>query len=155
MPSPARFALALSIGMFGLIARQASAQDSSYLYVVKVACDTGTTTGKDLAIVRQPYATLINIFNPGDVSVKLAKSFASGLPGERPSRPRPIETITVPARSLVVVDCNDLTLHVKFPPSPFFEGDVLLLSSAHLDVQAMYQVPGGVDVVRVPETPKR
>jgi hypothetical protein len=114
-------------------------------------------TGQELpGIVSQPYATSININNPNVGVDTLRKSLIVATPPgrQRPVRARPVATDILPPQSALSTDCADLRARVSGLPASF-EGFLLVDSTQTLDVVGVYSVPGGIDIVHVPERQRR
>ena len=123
-----------------------------FRYAAKVVCGVQRETARG-GVVAQSYATTINIHNPGDSLASFLKSLVVTLP---PGRQRPVKPVRLTVDSLpptlaLATDCVDLRQRSGSPLPPFFEGFVLIHSSHSLDVIGVYTVPGGIDVVHVPE----
>src|SRR5690349_19891205 len=135
-----------------MVAIPARAQQPTlpYNYAAKIVCGTQREA---LGVVPQPYMTTVNVHNPSDSLAIFFKTLLVTLPpgGQRPMPPlRPTFTDTLRPQAGLATDCADLRKRYPNAP-PFFEGFVLLQSRVSLDVVAVYTVPGGIDVVNVPE----
>jgi hypothetical protein len=124
-----------------------------FRYAAKVACGTlvrelKTGTG----VVPQTYATTINIHNPSDSVAFFVKSLVVTLPPgmQRPVKPGRPYTDSLPPNHALASDCTDIRRRWEVG-LPFFEGFLLIESRMSLDVVGVYTVPGGIDVVNVPE----
>lgn len=121
-----------------------------YSYAVKVVCGAQREMH---GVVPQTYMTTVNVHNPNDSLAVLLKVLLVTLPpgGQRPMMPsRPSFVDSLRPQAGLATDCADL--RKRYPNMPaFFEGFVLLESRISLDVVAVYTVPGGIDVVNVPE----
>ena len=121
-----------------------------YSYAAKVVCGAQRELQ---GVVPQTYMTTVNVHNPSDSLAIFFKTLLVTLPpgGQRPMPLlRPTFTDTLRPQAGLATDCADL--RKRYPNVPaFFEGFVLLQSRVSLDVVAVYTVPGGIDVVQVPE----
>jgi hypothetical protein len=106
--------------------------------------------------VPQAYATSINIHNPNAAPDTIRKSLVVTTPPgrQRPQRPRPVATDLLPTDNALATDCDDLRARVQGLPGSF-EGFVLIESTQSVDVVGVYTVPGGIDVVHIPERQRR
>jgi hypothetical protein len=153
--------LACSLAVLPLIAAGGGSSNAPqgvrlpFQYAAKIVC---SPTRELAGLVPQQYATTINIHNPTDslatITKKVALTVPPGMqrPGrimqltrEQPDRLRPDEAMAT--------DCVDVAKRAGIPTT--FEGFVVLYSSTQLDVVGVYTVPGGIDVVQVPERPHR
>ena len=118
-------------------------------YAAKIVCGTQREAQ---GVVPQPYMTTVNVHNPSDSVATFFKTLLVTLPpgGQRPTPPMRPMTDTLRPQMGLATDCTDLRRRYPNVP-PFFEGFVLLQSRVSLDVVAVYTVPGGIDVVHVPE----
>jgi hypothetical protein len=126
-----------------------------FRYAAKVACGTPTPTREvktATGVVQQSYATTINIHNPSDSMAFFVKSLVVTLPPgmQRPVKPGRPFTDSLPPNYALATDCTDMRRRWDVG-LPFFEGFVLIESRMSLDVVGLYTVPGGIDVVNVPE----
>ena len=137
------------VAMFAVPA-QAQQPTAPYSYAAKIVCGTQREMQ---GVVPQAYMTTVNVHNPGDSLAIFFKTLLVTLPpgGQRPMPPlRPTFTDTLRPQAGLATDCADL--RKRYPNTPaFFEGFVLLQSRVSLDVVAVYTVPGGIEVVHVPE----
>ena len=121
-----------------------------YNYAAKIVCGTQREAQ---GVVPQAYMTTVNVHNPSDSLAIFFKTLLVTLPpgGQRAMSPlRPTFTDSLRPQAGLATDCADL--RKRYPNAPaFFEGFVLLQSRVSLDVVAVYTVPGGIDVVNVPE----
>jgi len=124
---------------------------SPFRYAAKIVCGAPREAGRG-AVVLQLYATTINIHNPGDSEAVFLKSLVLTVPPgrQRPVEPKKVAEDKLPPDGALATDCSDLRARVPGLPV-FFEGFVLLDSRSSLDVVGVYSVPGGIDVVNVPE----
>jgi hypothetical protein len=131
-----------------VFARDGAAQSRMvYRYAAKVVCGAARDSG---GVVAQRYATTINIYADSTNAV-LTKSLIITIPpgAQRPQRPSVIGVDSLPAGWALASDCSDMSKRTQTPP--FFEGFLIIESSVSLTVVGVYTVPGGVDVVNVPE----
>ena len=135
-----------------LVALPARAQQPNlpYNYTAKIVCGTQR---EGPGVVPQAYMTTVNVHNPSDSVAIFFKTLLVTLPpgAQRPAPPqKPTYTDTLRPQWGLATDCTDLRRRYPNTP-PFIEGFVLLQSRISLDVVAVYTVPGGIDVVHVPE----
>lgn len=151
-----RSAVLESVAMIAMFAGPAQAQQPTlpYQYSAKIVCGSQREMQ---GVVPQAYMTTVNVHNPSDSLAIFFKTLLVTLPpgGQRPVPPsRPTFTDTLRPQFGLATDCADL--RKRYPNTPaFFEGFVLLQSRISLDVVAVYTVPGGIDVVHVPERIRR
>lgn len=136
-----------------MFAASAAAQNREFrfVYSVKVVCgDPRTLEGQ--GAVPQAYVTSVNVHNWGDALDTLVKSLVVTIPpgGERPVRPTRLAVEVLSQGAALATDCVDLRRRRQGLPA-FFEGFVIIKSQHPLNVVAVYTVPGGIDVVPVPE----
>jgi hypothetical protein len=135
----------------GVVPAEAQAPRFPFHYAAKIVCGAPQEV-RSGALVPQAYATTINIHNPGDSEAIFLKSLVVTIPPgqQRPAKPRTVAEDRLPPDGALATDCTDIRKRVPNLPA-FFEGFVLLDSRSSLDVVAVYSVPGGIDVVNVPE----
>ena len=126
-----------------------------FQYAAKIVCASSELASR-LGIVPQAYSTTINIHNPTDSLALIGKKIALTVPPgyERPGRIIQITTqpeVLKPDQALAT-DCLDIMRRTALPNQ--FEGFVVIYSDRPLDVVEVYAVPGGVDVMQVPERPR-
>jgi len=129
---------------------RAQLPNTPFNYTAKIVCGAQREMQ---GVVPQAYMTTVNVRNPTDSVTTLYKTLLVTLPpgGERPMPPlKPTYTDTLRPQFGLATDCTDLRRRYPNMP-PFFEGFVVLQSRVSLDVVAVYTVPGGIDVVQVPE----
>jgi len=133
-------------------AAEAQDREFPFHYAAKVVCGVQRET-RSGGVVAQTYATTINIHNPADSTTIFLKSLVVTLPPgmQRPVKPVRLAVDTLGPRMALATDCVDLNRRSANRLPPFFEGFVLIDSRQSLDVVAVYSVPGGIDVVHVPE----
>jgi hypothetical protein len=153
--------LACSLAVLPLVAAGGSGANAPqdvrfpYQYAAKIVC---SPTRELQGLVPQQYATTINIHNPTDTLAVITKKVALTVPPgmQRPGKIIPL-TRDQPDRlrpdEAMATDCVDVARRAGMPTT--FEGFVVLYSSTQLDVVGVYTVPGGIDVVQVPERPHR
>lgn len=136
----------------GTIRAEAQAPRFPFRYAAKIVCGAPQAV-KSGALVPQIYATTINVHNPGDSDAIFLKSLVLTIPpgGQRPAKSQVVAEDRLPPDGALETDCTDLRKRVHPVPPPFFEGFVLIDSRSSLDVVGVYSVPGGIDVVTVPE----
>jgi len=148
-----RRSAALEVATFVLmLAAPGRAQQPAlpYNYAAKIVCGAQREMQ---GVVPQAYMTTVNVHNPGDSLAIFFKTLLVTLPpgGQRAMPPlKPTFTDTLRPQMGLATDCTDLRRRYPNAP-PFFEGFVILQSRVSLDVVAVYTVPGGIDVVNVPE----
>jgi len=121
-----------------------------FQYAAKVMC--GRSDG-NFPVIAQPYATSINVNNPSDsLTAQLRKWLVVTFPrgGQIPQPPRKEMRDTILNRWALNTDCRDM-MRRNGLQLPFFEGFLVLQSDLSLDVVGVYTVPGGIDVVTIPE----
>ncbi|HEV8455738.1 MAG TPA: hypothetical protein VGQ24_12635 [Gemmatimonadales bacterium] len=140
----------LIVGLCGTVAAEGQGREFPFHYAVKLVCGIQRERG---GVVPQSYATTINIHNPSDSVAQFVKSWVMTLPpgGQRPMKPRRLSVDTLGPTLALATDCVDVHRRSGSGVPPFFEGFVLIDSSHSLDVVAVYSVPGGIDIVHVPE----
>ena len=137
-----------------LCASGAGAQEAlPFEYAAKIVC--GQSDGAN--VVRQVYATTINVHDPNRdpksivrIRKKLALTVPPGYEKQGAIAPLTKDDERLSSDGAMAVDCSDVRRRVPKLPA-FFEGFVVIQSSDALDVVAVYTVPGGIDVVQVPE----
>lgn len=118
-----------------------------YAYWAKLVCGVQKDP-EELRLARGAYATVINIGNPGESTVKLTKTLALAIPPgfQRPGPVERIATDELPAGAALATDCEDIRRRL-FPegfPAPYVEGFVVIRSLAPLEVTGVYST-GSLD----------
>jgi hypothetical protein len=141
---------ALLLGLASALPAAAHAQTARlpFQYAAKIVCGREALVGT----VPQPYATSINIHNPNAGLDTIRKSLVVTTPPgkQEAQRPRTFATDLLRMDNALSTDCEDLRGRVR-PLPVSFEGFVLIESTQSVDVVGVYSVPGGIDVVHVPE----
>lgn len=149
------FAALLLLSLPSASGAKPQGEDLRFQYAAKIVCATNELAGR-LGLVPQTYATTINVHNPTDSLALLMKKFAMTMPPglERPGKIYPLTKVPeqLGPDQAMAVDCVDVMRRTGLPNG--FEGFVVIYSSRPLDVVGVYAVPGGVDVVQVPERPR-
>jgi hypothetical protein len=148
----ARAVLLLAAASAPTAAVRAQAPRLPFQYAAKIVCGREALPGA----VPQAYATSINIHNPNATPDTIRKSLVVTTPPgrQRPQRPRGVATDLLPTDNALSTDCDDLRARVQGLPGSF-EGFVLIESTQSVDVVGVYTVPGGIDVVPIPERQRR
>jgi hypothetical protein len=115
--------------------------ETLYQYAAKIVCGIQSDSS-DLRLRPGTFATTVNVLNPVLETVRFRKRLAVSYP---PDPQRQGETYEISIDSLdglraLETNCDDLIERAfgGVPPSPYFEGFVVLTSPMSLDVTAVY-----------------
>jgi hypothetical protein len=128
----AAFALTVVATAFG--ATQASAQQQ-FEYAVKFVCGKAAPPN---GVAAGFYFTLINVHNPGTVTVEFRKKFARAMPNQKPDKITQLFGAVLKADEVFGVECMEITQRLGLAPGSFVDGVAVFITPRELDVIAVY-----------------
>ena len=144
-----RMLTVLAVTTLVLHVQAASAQQRPrWVYAVKVVC--GTPSPVLSGVVQQRYQTTVNVVADSDTAF-VTKKFLRLLPpgGDHVMGPPvQLDTLTMQPFFGFAAECVEIQTKLKQPV--FADGYLFITSTSRLIVDAVYSVPGGVNVMRIP-----